>query len=201
MPDCVPMIALTGGPCGGKTTFMRELREQDPDAVRWLMVPEAAPLLFSAGLRARERAFQRAVVTLQIGLEEACSAAAKPTQMLLCHRGVLDPLAYWLAAGWLEREFFDEVGFGRAELIGRYSGVIHIRTAALGAEQHYRRWPDAHRPETIEQSATIDNLCIKAWCVHPRHTIIGNNYLGWNQKSGALHDALEHLVPSNRRGV
>ncbi|MDQ3813065.1 MAG: DUF4329 domain-containing protein [Armatimonadota bacterium] len=41
---------LTGGPGGDKSTLMRELREADPHARHWLLVPEAAPLLFQAGL-------------------------------------------------------------------------------------------------------------------------------------------------------
>jgi Flp pilus assembly CpaF family ATPase len=58
------IIVLTGGPGGGKSTLMRELRAEDPYARRWLLVPEAAPLLFQAGLDAREKSFQRAVVHL-----------------------------------------------------------------------------------------------------------------------------------------
>lgn len=44
-----PRIVLTGGPCGGKTSLLRELREADPYGERWLFVPEAAPLLFQSG--------------------------------------------------------------------------------------------------------------------------------------------------------
>ena len=74
----LPVIALTGGPCGGKSTFMRELREEDLNADHWLLVPEAAPLLFAAGLKANEKVFHRSVVRLQIALEETCATAAKP---------------------------------------------------------------------------------------------------------------------------
>lgn len=152
----IPAIVLTGGPCGGKTTFIHELREQHPSADRWLMVPEAAPLLFAAGLKATEQIFQRAVVRLQIALEETCAMGAKPGQVLICHRGTLDPLAYWLTAGWPEAEFYNHVGFDRDELLGRYLAVIHVSTAALGAEQYYRCWPDAHRNESLQQAARID---------------------------------------------
>ncbi len=37
--------------------------------------------------------------------------------------------------------------------------VLHLQTAAIGAEAHYRRFPDAHRPETPEQSVPIHRDC------------------------------------------
>jgi hypothetical protein len=55
---------------------MRELRTEGPNSQRWLMVPGAVPLLFQAGLTAREMSFQVAVVRLQIALEEACAEGA-----------------------------------------------------------------------------------------------------------------------------
>ena len=97
--DRVPVIVLTGGPGGGKSTLMRELHAEDPYARRWLLVPEAAPMMFQVGLDARQKSFQRAVVGLQMALEEVCSEAARPDQILVCHRGTLDPLAYWLRNG------------------------------------------------------------------------------------------------------
>jgi len=73
-----PRIVLTGGPGNGKTALMRELRAKDRHARRWLLVPEAAPLLFQAGLDGREKRFQRVVVRLQMALEEVCAEAAAP---------------------------------------------------------------------------------------------------------------------------
>jgi len=68
-------FVLTGGPGGGKSTLMAQLRADDPLAARWLLVPEAAPLLFRAGLNGREQRFQAAVVRLQIALETGCAQA------------------------------------------------------------------------------------------------------------------------------
>lgn len=183
-------IALTGGPGGGKTTLMRELRAEDPAAERWLLVPEAAPLLFQTGLNGREKSFQRAVVHLQIALEETIAAAARPNQILICHRGTLDPLAYWLRNGWDEAEFFTFLGRSRKDLFQRYDAVIHLQTAAIGAEAHYRRWPDAHRPETIEQAAQTDVLCRQAWHEHPQFIVIENDGCNWSEKAYRVKQAL-----------
>ena len=189
---------LTGGPGGGKTELMRELRADDPYAERWILVPEAAPLLFQAGLDGREKRFQWAVVQLQIALEESCAKSACPEQVLICHRGTLDPLAYWLRNGWDESEFFECTAMSRDEHYRRYFGVIHLQTAAIGAEAHYRRWPDAHRPETLAQAAEIDRLCVHAWRGHPRYVLIDNADRDWLEKARAARSVLTRwLVSAN----
>jgi len=176
-------IVLTGGPCGGKTTLMRELRTKYQGNNHWLMVPEAAPLLFQDGLTGKTKHFQRSVVSLQIGLENACATASRPGDILLCHRGTLDPLAYWLYNGWGENEFFDYTGMTRGQHHQRYFGVIHLQTTAIGVEDRYRNWPDAHRTETPEQAAEIDRLLCRAWNSHPRYVMVSNDDLGWDAKS------------------
>jgi hypothetical protein len=196
----VPIIVLTGGPGGGKSALMRELRAEDPHAQRWILVPEAAPLLFRAGLDGREKSFQRAVVRLQMALEDVCAEAARPGQVLVCHRGTLDPLAYWLRNGWDEREFFACVEMSREELFARYLGVLHLQTTAIGAEVHYRRFPDAHRPETPEQAVEVDRLCAQAWSGHPRYVLIDNICKDWNTKSSLACSVLAQCLANVRCG-
>ena len=194
-------FVLTGGPGGGKSTLMAELRAADPRAQRWLLVPEAAPLLFRAGLDAREQRFQAAVVRLQLALETACAQAARPGQVLLCHRGALDALAYWRRNGWPEADFFALTGTPREEYLRRYQGVIHLQTAAIGAEAHYRRVPQAHRPETPAQAAQIDALCAAAWQAHPGYVLIANDGRDWPAKARAGHDLLENWFTVEWRGT
>jgi hypothetical protein len=183
-------IVLTGGPGGGKTTLIDELCT-DPSANKnWISVPEAGPLLFRAGLDARQKSFERATVRLQIALEESISQAASPHQVLLCHRGTLDPLAYWLRNGWLETEFFSFTGMTREQHHRRYFGVIHLQTAAIGASEFYHRWPDSHRPETIEQAAAIDRLCCRVWQDHPRYFLIDNTHRNWPDKGRAAREVM-----------
>jgi len=187
-------IVLTGGPGGGKTNFMQELRAEDPRAEHWLLVPEAAPLLFQTGLSARNKDFQRAVVHLQIALEETCAEVAVSDQVLICHRGTLDALAYWLRNGWAEEDFFTITETNPEAHFRRYAGVIHFQTAAIDASKHYRRWPDAHRPETLVQAAETDHLCARAWRGHPHYVFIDNLNRDWHAKSEMARSLLNRWV-------
>jgi hypothetical protein len=173
---------------------MRELRNEDPSSLRWVFVPEAAPLLFQAGLHGPTEEFELAVVKLQVALERACDAVARPGQILICHRGTLDALVYWLRQGWNEGSFFSLTEMTKREHLARYTAVIHLETAALGAAIHYRRWPESHRIETAEEASDIDRLCNRVWRDHYSYRIIRNDQgNGWVEKARLVHTLLEHL--------
>jgi hypothetical protein len=165
-----PAIVLTGGPGGGKTTLIEELSRDPAWAVRFAALPEAIFLMRHVGISPREKLFQRVMVHLQMALEDGLDRALglDNGRAILCHRGSLDPLAYWLDRGWPEEEFFVYTGTTREEHYRRYTAVVHLVTAADGAEEHYARWPEAHRPEQIEDAVRLDGLLHQVWRDHPR---------------------------------
>lgn len=181
----LPIIALTGGPGGGKTTLIDELRRDPAWSGRFAALPEAISLMSGMAISPRERLFQRIMVHVQMALEDGLDRAfaAESGRFILCHRGSLDPLAYWLDRGWQEDEFFAYTGTTREEHYRRYAAVIHLVTAADGAEHAYRCWPEAHRPETTEDSIRIDQLLQQVWSGHPRYYRINNVGRDWMAKS------------------
>ena len=52
--------------------------------------------------------------------------------------------------------------------------MIHMVTAAQGAEKFYTTENNKARTETIEQAREIDAKIIQAWLGHPRHRIVTN---------------------------
>lgn len=181
----VCVIALTGGPGGGKTTFITDLARDSQWVGRFAALPEAISLMRDMHISPREKLFQRVMVHMQLSLEDGLTHALGPddTRLILCHRGTLDPLAYWLDRGWSEDDFFTYTETCREDLFARYSAVIHLVTAADGAPDHYRRWPDAHRPETLEQATYLDRLLERVWHGHPHYFRVDNNGRGWEAKS------------------
>jgi len=188
-----PRIALTGGPGGGKTTFLEELRKEDPDGEKWLLVPEAATILIKAGLRPGDLEFQRAVVRLQLALEDSITASMNGKQVAIFDRGTLDSLAYWLGAGGVEEEFYEFTGLDRTAHIARYDAVLHLETPAIKAPESYVR-SDSARRETHEQAADIDIRCKQTWADHPCYTIIEASAVGWTEKAANARRVLEGLI-------
>ncbi|MHB8958936.1 MAG: AAA family ATPase [Candidatus Limnocylindrales bacterium] len=143
-----PRFVLTGGPGGGKSTLIEELRVDPTWADRFVAWPETVSFARFAGIQPTEKLFERVVVNLAVALEDALDRALDPTdrRVILCHRGSLDALAFWRQRGWSPGEFYAFTRTTREGHYARYAGVIHLVTAANGAPAAYARWPDAHRP-------------------------------------------------------
>ena len=56
----------------------------------------------------------------------------------------------------------------------RYDQIIHMITAANGAEQFYTLSNNHARSESIELARELDDRCSKAWIGHPCMAVIEN---------------------------
>jgi hypothetical protein len=191
-------VVLTGGPGGGKTALIRELAGDPAWAGRILALPEAIAVAGQVGISPGERLFQRLMVEIQRGLEQALERTLEPgdRRLILCHRGTFDPLAYWLDRGWSEDQFYAFTGAGRSAHYQRYAAVLHLVTAADGAAVFYRCWPDSHRPEQPEDAIRLDRLLAHAWGDHPHYYRIDNAGRDWPAKAQAARAVLERYCPA-----
>ncbi len=190
------VIVLTGGPGGGKSTLIEDLRRDPSWHGRFVTLPEAVHYARFANISPGENLFQRAVVNIQMALEDALdrTLGLSDSRPIICHRGSLDPLAFWLQRGWPEREFFEFTSTTRRDHYGRYSAVIHLVPAADGAPGAYARWPDAHRPEDAEESIRLDRWLEQAWRDHPNYFRLGNEGRDWAAKSEEARRILPELL-------
>jgi predicted ATPase len=189
-------IVLTGGPCGGKSALINDLQADPAFAGRFIALPEAIFTMHMAGISPREKLFEQAMVQRQIELEEESDRALgwEDRRIIICHRGSLDPIAYWRRSGWPQDEFFEYTAMTREDHYARYAGVIHLVTAADGAPDAYARWPAAHRPESPEEAIALDRWLADAWGSHPRYRRIDNVGRDWAAKSLAARAGLAELV-------
>jgi CYTH domain-containing protein/predicted ATPase len=177
-------IAITGGPCGGKTTLLARAKEfLDGRSYKTIVVPEAATELIVAGFPPRPElwrdpvAFQEHLLKLTLSREAAFEEAARDLVaaapvVLLCDRGAPEVAAY---AGPDEYTgLLKKLGRRPLELLLRYRQAIHMVTAADGAEQYYTLANNAARSETPARARELDKLTQAAWHGHPHLTIIRN---------------------------
>ncbi len=176
-------IVLTGGPCGGKTTALAKIHERLTSlGFRVFMVPEAATMLITGGVTFANAtaehvvAIESSLIQMQIALEDAFLAIAKSTgapSVVICDRGTMDVCAYLPAPSW--QALMDEQGWTTVALRDRrYDAVLHLVTAADGAEQFYTTANNAARSESPERARMLDHKLREVWLGHPHLRIIDN---------------------------
>lgn len=184
-------IVITGGPCAGKTTAMAELKER-LENVGWrvFLVPEAATILFHHGARFADFSangeagivsFQAHLAQLQMRIEDTMhemAAASGDKSVLLIDRGVMDGKAYCPSlSSWAL--VLDRIGGTEAQVRDRrYDAVIHLVSAAVGAEEHYTLQQcgggESSRFESLEEARVLDERTCQAWVGHEHLNIIDN---------------------------
>ncbi|MDE2188665.1 MAG: AAA family ATPase [Patescibacteria group bacterium] len=178
------VIVLTGGPCSGKTSGLARLNRMLSDrGYKVLISPETATKLIGAGMSPGElpwAEFQEEILCDTLSQEQTILSIATRYRdhgrkvIVLCDRGAMDGEAY---VG--EQEFstlIDHLGLTYSELCDeRYHAVIHLRTAALGAEEFYTLDNNTARKETAEEARALDEKTLAAWTRHKRPRIIDNS--------------------------
>lgn len=179
-------VVLTGGPCGGKTTGQERL-ESFFTSIGWtvLKVPEAATTLMSGGIRFGNLSdkgkiiFQEELVQTLLRLETVFFRLAeeyveKGNVLIICDRGAMDPSAYMSKEEWDEMcKRINVDTFHLRET--RYNQIIHMVTAADGAEKFYTQSNNSTRSEGIEEALKQEQLTRKAWIGHPYLDVINNS--------------------------
>eukprot|EP01125_Pyxidicula_operculata_P022511 TRINITY_DN923_c0_g1_i2.p1 TRINITY_DN923_c0_g1~~TRINITY_DN923_c0_g1_i2.p1 ORF type:complete len:418 (+),score=81.22 TRINITY_DN923_c0_g1_i2:496-1749(+) len=178
-------IVLTGGPCGGKSTAMATISNRLMSlGFKVFRVPEAATLLITGtslspgGLEENERTvFEGSIVKTKIALEDIFYQIAKAgsyPSVIICDRGTMDTKAYMAEKDW--EVLLDEFSWNVVDLRDkRYDAVIHMVTAAIGAEKFYTTENNAARSENLNQARDLDFKVLNAWVGHPHIRIIDNS--------------------------
>ena len=101
--------------------------------------------------------------------------------VIICDRGVMDGSAYTDENVW--QALLDETAWNTIQLRDRrYEAVIHMVTAADGAEEFYTDQNNEARYESKAMAIELDKKLINAWVGHPHFSIIDNKELGFQKK-------------------
>lgn len=200
----VKVIAITGGPCGGKSTFLKmAVNLLEKHGFRVILVPESARELISSGIRPWDTAwkdglgFQRAVFLSALRKEVAFFETLQNLRIskdkpvvFLCDRGLVDGMAYCGEASF--KQMLTEFGLNLSEVLDRYHGCLHLVTAAIGAPEFYKN--DDERHETPEQAALLDLETSRAWHQH-QHFFLIDNSTSFSDKINRALSALKRILP------
>jgi CYTH domain-containing protein/predicted ATPase len=182
--DGITVIVITGGPCSGKTTGLSRLNRMLADrGYKVLISPESATKLISAGMTPGELPwveFQEEILLDLLSQEERLFSIATRYRdnglkvVVLCDRGAMDGEAYVGAEAY--GELLGRLGFTHRQMCDeRCHAVIHLRTAALGAEEFYTLANNETRIETPEQARALDERTLDAWIKHQHPRVIDNS--------------------------
>ena len=188
MNSNITRIVLTGGPCAGKTTALVKVIEHFSSlGFKVFTIPEVPTMFTQAGMDylTTNREFfyegEKATLEVQLALEdkflrmaEACSQPC----IIVCDRGTMDISAYMSKEMW--EDITRAVGTSTAELRGRYDAVLHLVSAADGAEQLYTTSNNASRNEPADEKGLqvarmLDKKVIGAWTGHSHLRVINNH--------------------------
>lgn len=180
----VHKVVLTGGPCAGKTTGQLRLSKFFENyGWRVYRVPEVATVLLDGGIKFSDLSpsdsitFQENLLLTMMQIENTYFKLAQTANqdcMIICDRGAMDASAYLPQAAWEEmcaKHRWSVVKF----LDGRYDQVVHLLSAAIGAEEFYTVEDHRTRSEGIAKARELDELCATAWIGHSHLDVIDNS--------------------------
>ena len=183
-------LCLTDGPCGGKSSALSSIKQKlESRGYCVVIAPEAATKIISSGIvpgvSVSGEDFQRMVLSEQIHNEEmfkkALELIGSDKCVLICDRGIGDQYAY------LDRRSMNNIlaekGLTKESAFSRYDCVVHLKTAADGALEHYQ-WnnPEAKsegnnsaRFESPKEAIATDRKTLNSWIGHPHLRMVDNS--------------------------
>ena len=184
----IKRIVLTGGPCAGKTTALVRIVEHFSSlGFKVFTVPEV-PTMYSQGgwsyLTPNRKLYyegELAILETQLALEDSfmrlAETCTKPA-FVVCDRGTMDISAYIAPEMW--DDITSKCGTNTNQLRERYDAVLHLVSAADGAEQYYTVANNANRyeqanEEGLQLARDLDKKVNRAWTGHPHLRVINNH--------------------------
>lgn len=179
----ITKIVITGGPCAGKSTGMSYLSQKLEElGYKVIIMSETATEFITSGCMPGKNIslydFEEILLKSQLAREamyiETAEKVTSKKVVLLFDRGAMDMKAYLDDASW--NDLLEDTGLSPVSLRDeRYDAVIHLRTAALGAEKFYTQENNIARLETIEEAIEADRKTLEAWIGHAHLHVIDNS--------------------------
>lgn len=204
--NTIKKIVLTGGPCAGKTTALVKVIEHFSSlGYKVFTIPEVPTMFTQAGmnyLTSNKDFFfegEKDTFRIQVELEDSFERMAKTLDqpvIIVCDRGTLDISTYLTPEIW--NRILSEEGYTSNQLRERYDAVLHLVSAADGAEQFYTTANNAQRLEQADEKGLqiareLDKKIVSAWKGHPHLRVI-NNHEDFNNKLNRVLKEISNVL-------
>jgi len=175
-------IVLTGGPCAGKTTTTKSIKEYlEGLGYHVLLLNECATELINGGIRPFGTGavsvfdFQNEILNLQLYKEQRYMDIVKKLPIdtkcvILSDRGIFDSKAYLgdeLFTKLLEQNNLEESNLGK-----QYDLVIHMVTVASDIKNKYNTTTNSARFEDADEAIDLDKRTSDAWKSHKNLKVV-----------------------------
>ncbi len=182
MGRLIAKIALTGGPCAGKTTTISRIEEHLNDlGYHVLTLNECATETIRNGIRpfgsnaVGVYEFENEILNLQLFKEKRFKDFLKyysdsTKVVILCDRGAVDVCAYLGKDNY--HKMLKENNLKHEDLIKEYDLVIHMITVAADLENRYTNSNNKARFEDSKEAIDVDNNIKAAWEDHPNLKVV-----------------------------
>jgi CYTH domain-containing protein/predicted ATPase len=200
----VTMIVLTGGPCSGKSSSLAYLTERLSDhGFMVFVIPETATLITNSGIDRRKMdkskqvvLYEEAIFDMQMAFEGTYQQAVKGIfpdrkKVILLDRGIMDIKAFISPQDF--RAILKRKGLTEMDVRDRYTGIIHLVTAAEGAREYYTGENNEARLESPDEAIGLDQRIRESWLGHPRFRLIDNS-TGFEEKIMRAFGAISRLL-------
>lgn len=198
----IKRIVLTGGPCAGKTSALKILKEYFENKGYSVFVEkEPATALISSGINLENikdyNDFQRAVLSVHLFQEYLLTdylenkLITNENVLILYDRGIFDMKAYM--PDDVFEMILNERGLSKQTLLNKYDAVFHLVTTANGAQAFYGKENNSARMEDLDLAKKLDEKTAGCWKSYKNFKIIDNS-TDFDGKMKRLIQAIEDVL-------
>ena len=206
MKNEVKEIIITGGPCSGKTEWIDFVKKKlEEMGWRVFAAREKATDVILGGVRDLQELakkypqkyleLQKSILRWQLddakNIRSLADIFQDEPRVILYDRGPQDNKAY------VPEDVFDlflkELGLSAKETLFDFDAVIHVVTAADGAQQHYNLANQARSEKDLQDVRDLDARTLATYVGHP-HLYIIDNSTDWPGKLDRLFKAVLRVL-------
>lgn len=200
----IKKIVLTGGPCAGKTTALKNIKEYlNSKNIPVITIPETATELILNGINPKNVPvydFQKLVLKKQYSKETIADIYArlygydKDTVIIIYDRGIIDNMAY------LEQEedfdkLIKEINLNEINVLDKYDLVLDLLSTATCKPEVYNLLNEA-RMEDVEKAKEVDQKTSNSW-IHHRNLKIINSSLSLEDETITILQIIDDFLNNN----